>query len=126
TPIPNTPPWYRELYEWCWYPDPAYRPTAEMVKLILTPLFRPPNDRRIRDHPAISQWLSLCAKEREKQVENTPWPGGLHPPPLYDGDMFTSKAFKTLDTEVAEATQSENLKTGNYLESKEAIVLLSG
>jgi serine/threonine protein kinase len=109
TPIPNTPAWYVELYEWCWHPDPASRPTVHMVWEILTykglgPL---PDDPIIRDHPAILQWLSLSRGEREQQIENAPWPGGLHPPSLYDRDMFTSNIFKTLDTEATEATRAQ-------------------
>src|SRR5579862_9163869 len=34
-PIPNTPDWYRELYQWCWHPDPERRPSSVMVDDIL-------------------------------------------------------------------------------------------
>jgi hypothetical protein len=57
--------------------------------------------------------ISLSLKKKGgRQLGNTPWPGRLHPPPRYDRGMFTSKIFKTLDTETAEVTQFENLKTG--------------
>jgi serine/threonine protein kinase len=82
-PLPNTPSWYLELYQWCWHPDPAYRPTAHTVWSILTNLCIP-KDSRIRDHPAISQWLSLSEDERKEQINNTPWPGHLHPLPSHD------------------------------------------
>ena len=111
TPLPNTPAWYIELYQWCWHPDPAYRPTARMVKNIIGQDKDLEKDPGIRDHPAISKWisLSLSEDERRKQLQNTPWPGRLYPPPLYDRDMFTSKAFKTLDAEAAEAAHSRSL-----------------
>ena len=114
TPLPNTPDWYIELYQWCWHPDPAYRPTAETVQGIILPdedidecLKKEP---RIRDHPAISRWISLSLSddERSKQIRSTPWPGRLHPPPPYDRDMFTSKNFKTLDAEAAEAAHNRS------------------
>jgi hypothetical protein len=70
---------------------------------------------RLMEESAIIQQYRNGYLSQKMNANNKSRTSRLHPPPPpYDRDMFTSKIFKTLDTEAAEATQSENLKTGEH------------